>query len=99
MRNWWVYAEDLVGALIGPFNDVEGCLAHIRFCRGRGDAAQMAYYECVDGVFVDDCGHPITFDGVYRMTQEEDLRFDVEAVIQRLKAAGRIRNKNWDVEM
>lgn len=35
---YWLYAEDLARALIGPFESKESAQEHIEFCRRRGDA-------------------------------------------------------------
>jgi hypothetical protein len=37
----YIYAQDFVSALIGPFDSKEAAYAHIVFCCGRGDGATM----------------------------------------------------------
>ena len=36
--SFWVYGEDLVSGLVGPFATAGEANVHIGFCRDRGDA-------------------------------------------------------------
>lgn len=61
----WIYAEDLVGALVGPFTSNEAAEAHMEFCRERGDAAEMK-------IVTDTSAYPAD---TMRMTPQEDKDF------------------------
>lgn len=60
---FYIYAEDLVAGVTGPFDTIKEAAAHIAFCRERGDA---------------DPGHIISqtqYDGlgdVFTLTPEQD---------------------------
>lgn len=36
---YWIYAEDMVGVLVGPFENLADAFNHIQFCVKRGDGA------------------------------------------------------------
>lgn len=66
MKEFWIYAEDMVGAIIGPFSGMDSAREHIKFCEGRGDAACMRVItgEEKDEIDVDE------------ITPEEDRRYN-----------------------
>jgi hypothetical protein len=62
---FYVFAEDLVGALIGPFATVTDAQAHIAFCEARGDGAEMC-------VVADDEVAELGDRVAYRLTPDQD---------------------------
>lgn len=62
---YYIYAEDFVAALIGPFLTMDAAERHVEFCKKRGDAATMKILNIgVDTAAKMDVG--------LRMTAEED---------------------------
>lgn len=50
---YWIWAEDLVAAMIGPFDTREEAEAHIKFCEDRGDGAEMKVINGVEADYMD----------------------------------------------
>jgi hypothetical protein len=66
----YIYFEDFVGMLVGPFHSQADIDAHIKFCEDRGDAADVV--EIVD--FDSERFHKLLADND-TMTPEEDRNF------------------------
>lgn len=45
MPTWWIRAEDLILALVGPFDTEAQAQDHVRFCEARGDGATMVVFQ------------------------------------------------------
>ncbi len=72
---FYVYAEDLVAGLVGPFWSREEADAHVLFLEDRGDADR--------GRVVDETEAAALRPGVgIEMTPQEDRDFDVDATFE-----------------
>lgn len=70
---YYIYAEDLCSALIGPFDTKEDAEAHVKFCKERGDCATMDILTADEA----DRGSKMQEIGM-RLTPEEDRRWNAE---------------------
>lgn len=70
---YWVYAEDLVSALIGPFDNRAEAEAHVEFCAERGDASEA---EGNTRILTDEEVAPLRGTVGMIMTPDEDRNYD-----------------------
>ncbi len=49
---YYVYAEDLASALIGPFHQQSVAETHIIYCQRRGDGAEMRVVDSAEAALL-----------------------------------------------
>lgn len=62
MEKFYVYAEDLASALIGPFDDRAAAEAHVVFLAERGDAAEGRVVTEAEAAAMEEPGMRLTPD-------------------------------------
>lgn len=68
-KAYYIYAEDLVGALVGPFNSISAAEEHMLFCEERGDAATTRVVDETEA-------RALTQEGVHTyVTAEKDRKW------------------------
>jgi hypothetical protein len=67
---YFILAEDMAAAVVGPFGNSYEAEAHIAFCKMRGDSAEM---EVTSESLADKWAIK---HGALRMTAEEDRMFE-----------------------
>jgi hypothetical protein len=63
----YIYAEDFVGALVGPFDSEDDANTHIQLCKERGDGAEMRVVTDQEAADIEDAN-----PGMLKMTVEDD---------------------------
>lgn len=50
---YFVHAEDLAAVVVGPFNSEAEAVAHVAFCKARGDSAVTEVFAASSLAFVE----------------------------------------------